>query len=114
MARTPYGLSEYATITVKSMNDTTYTASIWWTGTGGSNEWVLGADGLTIDWESAQVQDKNSPILASKLTLNLLIQDLTQENFVKNMRTGLQEKDVWIILRFGATGSVLWLSLIHI
>lgn len=108
MARTPYGLSEYATITVKSMNDTTYTASIWWTGTGGSNEWVLGADGLTIDWESAQVQDKNSPILASKLTLNLLIQDLTQENFVKNMRTGLQEKDVWIILRFGATGSVLW------
>ena len=108
MARTPYGLSEYAQIQVKSMNDTTYTATIWWTGTGGSNEWVLGADGLTIDWETSQVQDKNSPILASKLTLNLMVQSLDQENFIKNMRTSLQEKDVWIILRFGATGSILW------
>lgn len=108
MARTPYGLSEYAQIKVNSLNNTTYTATIWWTGTGATNEWILGDDGMKIDWETSQVQDKNSTILPSKLTLNLLIEDLTQENFVENMRTNLQEKDVWIIVRFGLTGDVLW------
>ena len=108
MARTPYGLSEYASITVQSMNNTTYTAEIWWTGTANTFEWTLASNGITIDWESAKVQDKNSPILASKLMLNVMVEDLAQENFIKNMRTGLQEKDVWLVLRHGSAGSVLW------
>ena len=67
MARTPYGLSKYATATVKSLNGSEYIASIWWTGTGAAKVWTLSSNGMNLNWESEKVQDKNSPILASKL-----------------------------------------------
>ena len=65
MARTPYGLSKYATSTVKSLNGSEYIASIWWTGSGAGKIWNLSSNGINLNWESEKVQDKNSPILAS-------------------------------------------------
>tara|TARA_R110002167_G_scaffold50874_1_gene147769 strand:+ start:1859 stop:4267 length:2409 start_codon:yes stop_codon:yes gene_type:complete len=107
MARLPYDLSEYATTNIKSYNGASYTASIWWTGTGAGETWTLGSNGISINWETEKVQDKNSPILASKLTMDLMVEDLTQEIFLQNMRTNLQEKDVWVVLETGA-GDLLW------
>jgi len=107
MARTPYGLSKYATATVKSLNGSEYIASIWWTGTGASKVWNLSSNGLNLNWESEKVQDKNSPILASKLTMEVMVEDLDQQLFLQNMRNNLQEKDVWVVLETAA-GDLLW------
>ena len=68
MARADYGLQIYKTVPLESANGTTYTATIWIAGSGSSGDWKLASNGLKLDWESADVQDKNSPILASKLT----------------------------------------------
>ena len=107
MARLPYSLQIHKTIPLESANGTTYTAKIWTTYSGGTDEWILASNGLKIDWESANIQDKNSPILASKLTLDVLVEDLVQELDIGGM-TSRAEKDVWITLRRGASGSLLW------
>ena len=78
MARPPYALQIYRLIPLESANGTTYTATIWTTYSGGSAEYRLAANGLKIDWESASVQDKNSPILASKLTMDVMVEDAAQ------------------------------------
>jgi len=107
MARAAYALQILKTIPLESANGTTYTATIWIAGTGSSGDWRLASDGLKLDWESADVQDKNSPILASKLTLDVMVEDLTQENQVKNFAERA-EKDIWVTLRKGTSGSLLW------
>tara|TARA_R100000742_G_C4277798_1_gene99969 strand:- start:488 stop:2959 length:2472 start_codon:yes stop_codon:yes gene_type:complete len=107
MARAAYGLQIYRVIPLESANGTTYTARIWTTYSGGSSEYKLASNGLKLDWESADVQDKNSPILASKLTLDVLVENLTQENEVNGF-SERAERDVWVTLNVGSTGSLLW------
>ena len=105
MARASYNLQIFKTIPLESANGTTYTATIWIAGTGSSGEWKLASNGLKLDWESASVQDKNSPILASKLTLDVLVEDLTQENSIIDF-SERAEKDIWVTLRKGSAGSL--------
>ena len=107
MARTPYALQLIKTIPLESANGTTYTARIWTSYSGTPSEWRLAGNGLKLDWESASVQDKNSLILASKLTLDVLVEDLVQEVEIDGM-TSRAEKDVWVTLRYGSAGSLLW------
>ena len=107
MARASYALQLIKTIPLESANGTTYTATIWTAYTGTPSEWRLASNGLKLDWESANVQDKNSPILASKLTLDVMVEDLTQEVEISGM-ISRPEKDVWITLRRASTGSLLW------
>ena len=107
MARAAYALQILKTIPLESANGTTYTATIWTSYSGGSGEWRLASDGLKLDWESADVQDKNSPILASKLTLDIMVEDLTQENLVRGFAER-SEKSVWVTLNKGTSGSLLW------
>ena len=108
MARASYELNQYATSTIKSSNGTTYTATLWWDGSGASEEWTLGPSGAEINYESEKVDDKNSPILTSSLKFPVMVENLTQQNFINAIRTTKQEKDVWITIRFGVTGSLLW------
>ena len=109
MARTPYGLNEYATSTIKSSNGTTYTATLWINiSVGAVKEWTLGPSGAQINYESEKVDDKNSPILTSNLSFPVMVEDLTQQIFINAIRTGSQEKDVWITIRIGTTGSYIW------
>ena len=107
MARADYGLQIFKTVPLESANGTTYTATIWIAGSGSSGDWKLASNGLKLDWESADVQDKNSPILASKLTLDVMVEDLTQENNVKSF-SERAEKYAWVTLRRGSAGSMLW------
>jgi len=107
MARASYNLQIFKTIPLESANGTTYTATIWIAGTGSSGEWKLASNGLKLDWESASVQDKNSTILASKLTLDVLVENLTQENSIIDF-SERAERDVWVTLRKGSAGSLLW------
>jgi len=107
MARASYNLQIFKTIPLESANGTTYTATIWTSYSGGSDEWKLDSNGLKLDWESASVQDKNSPILASKLTLDVLIEDSDQENDINGF-SERPERDVWVTLRKGSAGSLLW------
>ena len=50
---------------------------------------------------------KNSAILASKLTLDVLVEDLTQENSIIDF-SERAERDIWVTLRKGSAGSLLW------
>lgn len=108
MARAAYGLNEYANTTIKSSNGTTYTATLWWNGTGASETWTLGQSGAEISYESETVDDKNSPILTSSLNFPVMVENLTMQNFINGIRTSKQEKDVWITIRVGTSGSYLW------
>ena len=108
MARAAYGLNEYANTTIKSSNGTTYTATLWWNGTGASETWTLGQSGAEISYESETVDDKNSPIITSSLNFPVMVEDLTMQNFINGIRTSKQEKDVWITIRVGTSGSYLW------
>ena len=110
MARASYDLNEYATSTIKSSNGTTYTATIWWgpAETGAAHVWTLGPSGAEINYESEKVDDKNSPILTSSLSFPVMVEDATQQAFINNIRTAKTEKDVWITIRVGTSGSYLW------
>jgi hypothetical protein len=109
MARSAYGLSEYANTTIKSSNGTTYTATLWWNGPSGPpKDWTLGQSGAEISYESETVDDKNSPIITSSLNFPLMIEDSSQQAFIDGLRTGYQEKDVWITIRIGTSGSYIW------
>ena len=108
MARASYALNEYATSTIKSSNGTTYTATIWWDDTGAGHEWTLGPSGAQISYESEKVDDKNSPILTSTLSFPVMVENDTQQIFINEIRTNKQEKDVWITIRIGTTGSFIW------
>ena len=108
MARASYALNEYATSTIKSSNGTTYTATIWWDDTGAGHEWTLGPSGAQISYESEKVDDKNSPILTSSLSFPVMVENDTQQIFINEIRTNKQEKDVWITIRIGTTGSFIW------
>ena len=79
MARASYSLQKYRKIPLESANGTTYTANIWHKTLSGTSEYILAADGIKLDWESADVQDKNSPILASKLTLDVMVANSTRK-----------------------------------
>ena len=108
MARAAYGLNEYASSIIRSSNGTIYTATLWWNGTGASETWTLGPSGAEISYESETVDDKNSPILTSSLNFPVMVEDLTMQNFINGIRTSKQEKDVWITIRVGASGSYIW------
>ena len=108
MARLPYELNEYATSTIKSSNGTTYTATLWWNDTGAGQTWTLGPSGAEINYESETVDDKNSPILTSNLSFPVMVEDVGQQSFINSIRTTKQEKDVWITIRIGITGSYIW------
>tara|TARA_R100000655_G_scaffold4610_2_gene14911 strand:- start:200 stop:2629 length:2430 start_codon:yes stop_codon:yes gene_type:complete len=101
MARASYSLRKYATSAIKSSNGTNYTLSFWDQLSGGSETWTLGASGLQINYETAEVQNKNSSILTSKATIPLMIENLSQENYVKAWQTDNEEKDVWITIENG-------------
>ena len=109
MARAAYDLQVFRKVILESSNGSKYQARIWTSYAGGSSEWKLAPNGLKLDWESANVQDKNSSILASKLTLNVLVEDLTQENQINGFAER-PERSIWITLNAGAsaTGSLLW------
>ena len=107
MARASYNLNKLKTITLQSSNGTDYTAFIWTSYSGTTSEWILDSNGLILNWESAESQDKNSPILASKLNLKVIVEDASQELEIKTMAES-SEKDVWITLRKGTTGTLLW------
>ena len=109
MARAAYDLQVFRKVILESSNGSKYQARIWTSYSGGSSEWKLAPNGLKLDWESANVQDKNSSILASKLTLNVLVEDLTQENQINGFAER-PERSIWITLNAGAsaTGSLLW------
>ena len=102
MARASYSLNEYATSTIESMNGTTYTVTLWWNGTGAANTWTLGPAGFQISYESEKIEDKNSPILTSVATLPVMVENLTQQNFLEGIRTDKQERDVWLTLKTGS------------
>lgn len=106
MARPPYALNKYATFTVKSYNGDTNNCTIWWTGTANTRVWTLAKDGLKISYESEKSQDKNSPILASKCTINLMVTDGALQLFLNQIRTQKNEKDVWITIK--NAGQLLW------
>ena len=109
MARTAYGLNVYANSTIKSSNGTTYTATVWWNGPSGAPKtWTLGPSGAEINYESEKVDDKNSPIVTSSLNFPVMVEDATQQAFINAIRTDYQEKDSWITIRVGTTGSYLW------
>jgi len=109
MARTAYGLHEYATSTIESMNGTIYTLTIWTTISGSSvPEYVLGPEGAVISYETEDQDDKNSPILSSSLTVPILVEDLTQQIAINNFRSSLPEKSCWITIRRGTSGSYIW------
>ena len=108
MARASYALNEYATSTIKSSNGTTYTATVWWKGTGAAHVWTLGPSGAEINYESEKVDDKNSPILTSSLKFPVMVEDATQQAFINSIRTTKEEKDSWITIRVGTSGSYLW------
>ena len=93
MARPEYELNEYATSTIKSSNGTTYTATLWWgpDETGAAEVWTLGPSGAEINYESEKVDDKNSPILTSNLSFPVMVENLSQQNFINAIRTGKQE-----------------------
>ena len=109
MARAAYSLQVFRKVQLESSNGSSYQAKIWTSYAGGSDEWKLAPAGLKLDWESSNVQDKNSPILASKLTLDVLVEDLTQENQINGFAER-PERSIWITLNVGATGtgSLLW------
>ena len=109
MARAAYNLQVFKKVTLTSANETTYQARIWTSYASGAGEWKLAPNGLKLDWESASVQDKNSPILASKLTLDVLVEDLSQENEINGFAEK-PERSIWITLNRGTTasGSLLW------
>ena len=109
MARNAYGLVVYANTTIESSNGTTYTATLWWNGSSGAPKvWTLGPSGAEINYESETVDDKNSPILTSSLSFPIMVEDLDQQNFINGIRTGYQEKDVWITIRVGTSGQFIW------
>lgn len=108
MARSAYNLEIFKKIDLKSINDSTYSARIWYS-TAHSGEWRIAPNGFKLNWESSDVQDKNSPILASKLTLDVLVEDSTQENEIIAFNED-PERSVWITLHKGSgvSGSLLW------
>ena len=91
MARADYDLQVFKKVILDSSNGSSYQARIWTSYSGGTGEWKLASNGLKLDWETASVQDKNSPILASKLTLDVLVENLTQENdiYLSNKNTSI-------------------------
>ncbi len=109
MARAAYNLQVFRKVSLESSNGSSYQAKIWTSYAAGTSEWKLAPSGLKLDWESANVQDKNSPILASKLTLDVLVEDLTQETQINGFAER-PERSIWITLNVGATGSgsLLW------
>jgi len=109
MARAAYGLSEYATSTIESMNGTTYTLTIWTTiATGSPASWTLGEQGAQISYETESQDDKNSPILTSKLTIPIMVENDTMKIALTNFRSSLAEKSIWATIRRGTSGSYIW------
>ena len=108
MARDPYSLQKYAFSPIESSNGTTYTMDLWDSDSSGSNEWTIGASGIQISYETEDADDKNSPILTSTCTVPILVENLAQENYINGIRTGRQERDIWITIRRGASGGFIW------
>ena len=106
-----YGLNKYATSVVKSMTEETYTLTFWWNGTGASESWTLAGGGAVIDYEASSSDDKNATIICSQMSVPLLVESLTQQNFLDGLRSSKQEKDFWVTLNKGvsyASGSLIW------
>ena len=106
-----YGLNKYATSVVKSMTEETYTLTFWWNGTGASESWTLAGGGAVIDYEASSSDDKNATIICSQMSVPLLVESLTQQNFLDGLRSSKQEKDFWLTLNKGtsyASGSLIW------
>ena len=77
MARSSYNLQIFKTIPLESANGTTYTARIWTSYSGGVGEWKLASNGLKLDWESTNVQDKNLNELLKTSTKGLTTETKT-------------------------------------
>ena len=108
MARADYDLNEYASWQVKSYNGDSYTCKLWWIGTGASQTWIQAKDGMKLQWECENSQDKNSPILASKCTMSIMVESLSQQQFINALRTTYNEKDVWITIEHNNGSKLLW------
>jgi len=108
MARAAYNLQVFKKVQLESSNGSSYQAKIWYS-TADSGEWRIAPNGFKLDWESADVQDKNSTILASKLTLDVLVETSTQENEIIAFNED-PERSIWVTLNVGSggTGALLW------
>lgn len=105
MARAPYSLQKYAYSIIESSNGTSYKLDLWDSDSSGSNEWTIGPSGVEISYETENTEDKNSPILTSTCTVPIMVENLTQENYINGIRTSRQERDVWITIRVGTGGA---------
>ena len=108
MARSAYQLKVYAQTPIESMNGTTYTLNVWTTISTSPKNWTISSEGAVISYETDSQDDKNSPILSSKITVPFLVDDLDTQNALNAFRTSEPEKSVWITLRIGTSGSFIW------
>ena len=106
MARADYDLETIREGTVISSNGTDYTINILFTSTGGGDSMEFDSSGVIIDYETPSQQDKNSYILTSKCTIPFLVQNASDQNFIRSLSTDYNERDVWITVRVGT--EMLW------
>tara|TARA_R110000823_G_C15941356_1_gene500509 strand:- start:1207 stop:3582 length:2376 start_codon:yes stop_codon:yes gene_type:complete len=106
MARAAYDLQTIREGTVISSNGTDYTINILFTSTGGADSMEFDSSGVKIEYETPSQQDKNSYILTSKCTIPFLVQNASDQNFIRSLSTDYNERDVWITVREGS--EMLW------
>ena len=108
MARANYGLQSIRQGVVKSANSTRYDIDILYTGTGGTNEMIFGEGGVEIRYESPNEKSKNTHILTSQCTIDFLVQNDTDKNFIASLSSTYEEKDVWITVRSKTDEILTW------
>lgn len=105
MARASYDLIVNKTANFKSLNGTEYTCQIWWNSTSGGQDFNIGSDGVQITYETDGQYGKNSPILASKCTIPIIIENLTDEIWLDAVREDFEERQVWLTIKENSQAS---------
>lgn len=106
MARADYDLKGLSVGTVKSYNGTEYTVNFLWTGVDLSYDLRFDADGIEIEYETENQKTKDSYILSSKCTLDVLIKDTDDATRYGQVFSDYDERDVWVTIREGS--NLLW------
>ena len=108
MARANYGLDSIRQGVVKSANSTRYDIDILYTGTGDTEEMIFGEGGVEIRYESPNEKSKNTHILTSQCTIDFLVQNDDDKNFIASLSSTYEEKDVWITVRSKTDEILTW------
>ena len=108
MARANYGLDSIRQGVVKSSNGTRYDIDILYTGTGDTEEMIFGEGGVEIRYESPNEKSKNTHILTSQCTIDFLVQNDDDKNFIASLSSTYEEKDVWITVRSKTSEILTW------